>query len=263
MGADSEAVAAAARRLILEQAHRANVGHIGSALCVVDALSVLYVDALDDAGSAHERDRFVLSKGHAALALYATLVATHRLPERLLETYCADGSLLGTHPDHEAPHVDFTTGSLGQGLSFAAGAALAARLDGSGRRTFALLSDAECDEGATWEAALWAGHQRLENLVVVVDANGQQALGYTDSIVDLEPLVAKWESFRWEVAEVDGHDHAALRGAVCAPPRGRPRVVVARTTFGRGVSFMEGRIEWHYLPLDEAHYRRALAEVAG
>jgi transketolase len=261
MGADSEAVAAVARRLIIEHAHRANVGHIGSALCVADALAVLYVDGLRSE-EGDDRDRFVLSKGHAALALYATLVATGRLPERHLGAYCGNDSLFGTHPDHEAPAVDFTTGSLGQGLSLAAGAALAARLDGSGRRTFALLSDAECDEGATWEAALWAGHQRLESLVVVVDANGQQALGHTDAVLDLEPLASKWESFRWDVTEVDGHDHDALHKAIGAPGRGRPRVVIARTVFGRGVSFMEGRIEWHYLPLDEESYRRALAEVA-
>jgi transketolase len=251
------------RRIVLAQSKRANVGHIGSALSIADLVAVLYCGVLRGAGTDEgERDRFVLSKGHAALALYAALHLRGVLSAGELETFCGDGTLLGTHPERELRGVDFTSGSLGQGLSTACGAALAARLDDSGRRVFCLLSDAELNEGATWEAAMFAGHRRLDNLVAIVDANGQQALGYTRDVLDPEPLVERWRSFGWEPREVDGHDHEACRAALQEPSRDRaPRVVVARTEFGRGVSFMTSRIEWHYLPLDDEQYRLALAEV--
>jgi transketolase len=205
----------------------------------------------------------VLSKGHAALALYAALHLCGLLSEEELDSFAGDGTLLGTHPERELRGVDFTSGSLGQGLSTACGAALAARLDGSERRVFCLLSDAECNEGSTWEAAMFAGHRRLDNVIAIVDVNGQQALGYTRDVLDLEPLAERWSSFGWDAREVDGHDYEACRAALEEPSLdGRPRVLVARTEFGRGVSFMTSRIEWHYLPLDDEQYRTALAEVA-
>jgi transketolase len=183
-------------------------------------------------------------------------------PEEL-ESFAGEGTLLGTHPERELRGVDFTSGSLGQGLSTACGAALAARLDGSERRVFCLLSDAECNEGSTWEAAMFAGHRRLGKLTAIVDVNGQQALGYTRDVLDLEPLAARWSSFGWDAREVDGHDHEAIRAALeQESAEGKPCVLVARTEFGHGVSFMTNRIEWHYLPLDEEQYGRALAEVA-
>jgi transketolase len=249
---------AALRRIVLEQAHRAGVGHIGSALSVVEILVALFRvqrGAPDDP----DRDRFVMSKGHAALALYAALHAAGRLPREQLETYCADGTLLGTHPEHELRGVDFSTGSLGHGLPIAAGAALAARLQGSGRRAFVLLSDAECNEGSLWEAAMFAAHHRLANLVAIIDANGQQALGYTRDVLDLELLTERFAAFGWDAVEADGHDVDALVAALCDGDR--PRVVVARTTFGKGVSYMEGLVKWHYWPMSEADYERALAEV--
>jgi transketolase len=247
------------RRTILDQAFRAGVGHIGSALSVVEILAAVFRVLRGDPGEPG-RDRFVLSKGHAALALYAALYLSGRLSQEELETYCGDGTLLGTHPEHALRGVDFSTGSLGHGLSLGAGAALAARLDGSPRRAFVLVSDAECNEGSLWEAVMFAAHHRLANLVAIVDANGQQALGYTRDVLDLEPLTGRFAAFGWETQEVDGHDVDALAAAL--EQRGeRPRAIVARTTFGKGVSYMEGLVKWHYWPMSDADYERALAEV--
>jgi transketolase len=247
------------RRVVLEQAHRAGVGHIGSALSIVELL-VAVSRVLRGEPDDPDRDRFVLSKGHAALALYATLHLTGRLSREQLEGYCGDATLLGTHPESELPGVDFSSGSLGHGLSIAAGAALAARMQGSGRRAFVLVSDAECNEGSLWEAVMFAAHHRLGNLTAIVDANAQQALGYTREVLDLEPLADRFEAFGWEAVEVDGHDVDALATEL-ERTSGRPRVVVARTTFGKGVSYMEGLVNWHYWPMSDADYERALAEV--
>jgi len=205
----------------------------------------------------------VLSKGHAALALYAALAATGRLDRGALASYCADGSLLGAHPEHALAGVDFSTGSLGQGLSLATGAALAARRQGSSRRVFALLSDAEQNEGSIWEAALLAAHHALANLVAIVDVNGQQALGYTRDVLEPGPPRARWEAFGWDVHVVDGHDVAALTATLerLETTSGPPHVLLAETTFGKGVSFMESRIEWHYLPLTPELHRQALDEL--
>jgi transketolase len=252
------------RRIILEQSRRANVGHIGSALSVADILAALYGHSLRFSREReNERDRFILSKGHAALALYAALSLAGVIPSEELDSFCGDGTRLGVHPERELPGVDFSTGSLGMGLSIAAGAALAARLQGSGRRTFVLVSDAECNEGALWEAVMFAAHHRLGGLVAIVDANGQQAFGYTGDVLSLEPLEERWRSFGWDAVTVDGHDVEALTAAFdrADTGAGSPRVVIARTTFGKGVPFMERRIEWHYLPMNDAQYRTALAEI--
>jgi transketolase len=251
---------AALRRTILEQAHRAGVGHIGSALSIVEILAALFGHVLRGEPGDPDRDRFVLSKGHAALALYAALYEAGRLDRGALEGYCGDGTLLGTHPEHELDGVDFSTGSLGHGLSIGAGAALGARMQGSERRVFVLVSDAELNEGSLWEAAMFAAHHRLANLIAVVDANGQQALGYTREVLDLEPLPARFEAFGWDTTEVDGHDVDALATAFEAAGD-RPRLVVARTTFGKGVSYMESLVKWHYWPMSDDDYERALAEV--
>lgn len=253
------------RRVVLEQSKRAGVGHIGSALCVAELVAVLYGEVLADLDPDDpDRDRLVVSKGHAVLAVYAALEARGWLSQDDLDTFCGDDTLLGVHPDLALRGVDFSTGSLGQGLSYAAGAALAARLQGSSRRAFALVSDAECNEGALWEAVMFAAHHRLANLVALVDLNGQQALGTTDAVLSLDPLADRWRAFGWDVHEVDGHDTEALRAALTGLDRtdGPPHVLVARTTFGKGVSFMEGELGWHYWPMDDAQYARALAEVA-
>ena len=261
---DLNALAARMRRTVIERAKAAGVGHIGSALSVVDLLAALYggvlrIPAPDDP----ERDRFVLSKGHAALALYAALHERGLLETALLEGYCSDGTPLGTHPEHAVSGIDFSTGSLGHGLSIGAGAALAARLEGSDRRCYVLVSDGECDEGSLWEAVMFAAQHRLSNLVALVDLNGQQAFGYTAEVLDLSPLAARFRAFGWEAHELDGHDPDALAALLRSLPHdpGPPRVVVARTVFGRGVSFMERRIDWHYWPLDEERYAEALADL--
>jgi transketolase len=240
--------------------------HDWSALSTLDVLWVLYdrvlrVDprTLDDP----DRDRFLLSKGHAALALYSTMHATGGLNVDELETFCTDGSLLGVHPEHALRGIDFSSGSLGQGLSVGSGAALAARIQGSARRVFVLMSDAECNEGSVWEAVMFAAHQRLGNLVAIIDLNGQQAFGYTRDVLSLDPLAEKWRAFGWDVREVDGHDHERIVDTIAGLDRdgGVPHVLIAHTVFGRGVSYMERTIDWHYLPMSESQYAQALAEV--
>jgi transketolase len=252
------------RRVILEQSKRANVGHIGSALSVADIIAALYGGLLRvDDPKDPERDRFVLSKGHAALAFYGALHWKGWLSQQELNTYCGDGSLLGVHPEYGLRGIDFASGSLGHGLSLAAGAALAARLQQSPRRAFALLSDAECNEGSIWEAVMFAAHHKLSNLVAIVDLNGQQALGYTDQVLSLQPLAERWRVFGWDVHEADGHNVAALQALVRGldTNAGSPHVVIAHTIFGKGVSYMEGKIKWHYWPMSDAEYRQALGEV--
>lgn len=254
------------RRTVLDASYRAHVGHIGSCLSVAEILATLYRDVLQGAAPDDpSRDRFVMSKGHAALALYAALRLRGWLADGEIETFCGPRGGLGVHPEPGTAGVDFGTGSLGQGLSYATGAALAARLQGSARRAYVLASDAECNEGALWEAVMFAAHHRLSALVAIVDVNGQQALGYTKDVLDLEPLGPRFTAFGWDVVEVDGHDTVALKEALSRPasPGGAPRVVLARTIFGKGVSFMERRVAWHYLPMTAEQYAAAVAEVGG
>jgi len=255
----------AIRRIVLEQSKRANVGHIGSSLSVADILACLYGNVLRiESPDDRERDRFVLSKGHAALALYAALHLRGWLSSGHMEGFCGDGAELGVHPEHVVPGVDFSTGSLGQGLCMGTGAAVAARLQGSARRVFVLLSDAELNEGSVWEAAMFAAHHRLGNLTVIIDANGQQALGKTRDVLDLEPLDQRWRAFGWDVHEIDGHDVDGMTALLTSLPGGeeRPHVVIARTTFGKGVSYMEGLLKWHYWPMSDEDYRQAMGEQA-
>ncbi len=252
------------RRIVLDQSKRAHVGHIGSALCVADIIAALYGNVLrisdpDDP----DRDRFVLSKGHAALAVYAGLFLKGWLTEETLNTYCGDGSLLGVHPEHALKGVDFSTGSLGHGLAMGAGAALAARLQHSRRRVFVLVSDAECNEGSLWETVMFAAHHSLSNLVAIVDLNGQQALGYTDQVLNLTPMGTRWRAFDWDVHEVDGHDIEVMTKTFAGldMTSGPPHVLIAHTVFGKGVSFMEGQIKWHYWPMSDEEYRQALKDI--
>jgi transketolase len=250
--------------LILEQSNRAHVGHIGSALSVADIIAALYDGVLRAREPKDpERDRFVLAKGHAMLAVHAALFLKGWLTREELNTYCGDGSMLGVHPEYGLRGVDFASGSLGQGLPIAAGAALAARLQKSARRAFALLSDGECNEGSVWEAVMFAAHHQLSNLIAIVDLNGQQALGPTDKVLSLRPMPDRWRAFGWDVHEVDGHDVSALQTTIAAldTAAGPPHALIARTTFGKGVSYMEGQVKWHYLPMSVAEYRQAAREV--
>lgn len=264
MQRDSQARGDLIRRIIIEQSQRAHVGHIGSALSIADLLAVLYGGVLRGDSDDPDRDRFILSKGHAALALYAALHVSGKLSVEELNRFCTDGTPLGAHPEHRVPGIDFSTGSLGQGPSLAAGSALAARMQGSQRRVYALISDAELDEGAVWETIMFAAHHQLGRLTLVLDANGQQALGYTRHVLDLEPVAERFVAFGWRVTEVDGHDHDGLTRALASTgdAHAAPHLVLARTTFGKGVSFMESRIEWHYLPLTPDQFETAMTELA-
>jgi transketolase len=258
-------IAASIRRTTIDQSKRAHVGHIGSALSIADILAALFAGPLADLDPDDpDRHRLVLSKGHAVLALYGALHACGRLSDAQLDTYCGDGSHLAGHPEHVLAGIDFSTGSLGHGLSITAGCALAARLQGSERVAFTVMSDAELNEGSVWEAVMFAAHHRLSRLVAIVDVNGQQALGYTHDVLDLEPLAARWESFGWDVHEVDGHDLCGLGNTLDALrlDGGAPHVLLARTVFGKGVTFMENRIEWHYLPQTDGEYALAVGELA-
>ena len=242
-------------RRIREQAlcmvTRAKASHVGSALSIADIVAVLYGEILRvDPDRPHfpGRDRFILSKGHACVAVYAALAETGFFDRSLLESYGAEGSLLMAHISHKVPGVEFSTGALGHGLPFGTGKALAARRRGEDWRTVVLTSDGEWDEGSNWEAALFAAHHQLDNLLCVLDYNKLQSLTTIDQTLRLEPLHAKFEAFGWAVREVDGHDHAALSEALGSVPwePGKPSMLIAHTTKGKGVPFMENRVEWHY-----------------
>lgn len=252
------------RRLVIEASYQARVGHISSGLSICDIVSVLFSSVLRHPGTRHpDRDRFILSKGHAALALYSALVLSGTHSREKLASFCQDGTLMGVHPEHALEGVEISTGSLGMGLSIGAGMALAARLEGAAERVYVLLSDAECNEGSVWESVMFAGHHRLANLVAVVERNGMQALGPTDAVIDQGSLREQWASFGWEALEVDGHDEAVLRRALQLPAsQDRPRVLIARTVPGKGVSFIENKLEWHYFPLTESEAAQALKEIA-
>lgn len=262
-------IATQIRRDILEISYRTRAGHVGSAFSIVDILTALYFDFLrfpDERPEHPERDRFLLSKGHAVLALYVTLASRGFFPREQLRTFLQDGSVLSGHPERgSVPGIEISSGSLGHGLSIGAGQALAARHDGLPSKIIVLLSDGELNEGMTWEAALFAGHHHLENLTAIVDYNHSQALGPTTEVLDLEPLAKKWESFGWAVREVNGHDHSALAKTFRALPfeAQKPSVIIADTKMGKGVSFMEGDFTWHYHTPTDEHYQKAMRELKG
>ncbi len=252
------------RRTILAQSRRAHVGHIGCALSVADIVAALYGQVLRIPGPDHpDRERFVLSSGHCSLALYAALHLRGWIAAEELDRYCGDSSPLGVHPERVVAGIDFSTGSLGQGICYAAGAALAARLQQSSRRTFVLVSDGECNEGSLWEAAMFAAHHRLSKLVAIIDLNGQQALGYTRDVLDLAGMAERWRAFGWDAHEIDGHDAALIANTIAGldTDGGPPHVLIARTVFGKGVSYMEGQIKWHYWPMSAEEYDQALREI--
>jgi transketolase len=246
--------------------HRARASHIGSCLSAADILAVLYggVLRLDPRRPDWpERDRLVVSKGHAAAIVYAALAETGFFPPEELDFYSTDGGRLAGHVTMTVPGVELSTGSLGHGLPVAAGMALAAQRAGTDWRSFCLLSDGELDEGSNWEAIQFAQHFRLASLTCVVDYNKIQSLGSVAEVSELYPLVDKFRAFNWGVRELDGHDHASLLSALSAPPplAGRPTVIIAHTIKGKGVSFMEGRLLWHYRNPDAAQLEAALSEV--
>lgn len=242
----------ALRRSIIATLQAGNRGHLASALSLVEILRVLYDDVLryDPRNPKWiDRDRFVLSKGHGCLALYAVLADRGFFPMSELTRFCKSDGLLGGHPEHKIPGVEASTGSLGHGLSIAIGFALAARHDGRSHRVVAVVGDGESNEGSIWEAALCAGKHRLSNLTIVVDYNKQQSYDTTFAVQDLEPLADKWRAFNCAVAEVDGHDVAALRGVFGRLPiePGRPSVVICHTVKGKGIPAVERNLKFHHL----------------
>ncbi|MGE0756141.1 MAG: transketolase [Pirellulaceae bacterium] len=264
---DTQELARRIRRHAVNMTSRGGSSHVAAILSMADLVAVLYGDILrvDPAQPRHpDRDRFILSKGHAGAGVYAALAETGFFSVEKLLTHYQDGSDLSGHVSHKGiPGVEFSTGSLGHGLPVGAGMAYSGKLAKSRHRVFVLLSDGECDEGSNWEAILFAGHHRLDNLVVLVDYNKIQSLGPVAQTLALEPFADKWTSFGWAVREVDGHDHAALRSTLAAIPAqtGRPTCILAHTTKGKGVSFMEDSVLWHYRTARGEELAAALAEL--
>lgn len=247
---------------LLEMYYSVNAGHIGSSLSCLDILIYLYFSEMN------EDDGFVLSKGHAAAALYTVINKAGAISDEELKTYYQDGTYLAAHPPCGAGKVKgitFGTGSLGHGLSLATGMALAKSLHSKTARTYTVVSDGDCNEGSTWEAAMFASHHNLKNLVVIVDNNELQGFGRTKDVIDMGSMPDKWRSFGFEVFEVaNGNDFGDLAAAfkqINASKSDQPKCIVARTTKGSGVSFMEHSLDWHYLPMNDEQYQQAISEV--
>jgi transketolase len=247
--------ASAVKRRLLLMHYESGVGHIGGNLSCLDAMLVAFHEHLDD------HDHFVLSKGHAAGALYTTLWSMGCLEDDDLKTFHGEGTLLAGHPPARGiAKIEFATGSLGHGVSLAAGLAMAARLMHKDSRVVCLTSDGEWQEGSTWEGLIFAAHHRLSNLTVMVDHNGLQGFGTTTDIASMSPLSARLSGFEVFTIVVDGHDHAAIAEALMTPAVSL-KVIILNTVKGRGVSFMENRMEWHYMPLTEDLFKQAMAEL--
>ncbi|MGQ0683685.1 transketolase [Bradyrhizobium sp.] len=269
-GPDVTALKGEAARLrgkIIDMSHAAQAAHLASSLSCADVLVAAYWHALNiDPKKPTDplRDRFILSKGHAAAALYATLAMKGYFPIEELKTYCQDGGRLAEHPPANLlPGVEAATGSLGHGLPLGCGMALSGRIKGETFRVFALLSDGENNEGSVWESAMFASAQRLENLCVIVDYNKWQATARSNETLMLSPLRDKWAAFRWDAYEIDGHDVGALADAMRRVPNGsgRPVALIAHTVKGRGVSFMEDDNNWHYRAPNAEEVVRAHKEL--
>mgnify|MGYP001306301237 CR=1 FL=1 len=264
---ETEGLAKAIRRRAVRMTHLGSSSHIGSVLSIADILAVLYGAVLrvdPDNPGWEKRDRFILSKGHAGAGVYAALAETGFFDPALLDQHCADGSLLSGHVSHKGmPGVELSTGSLGHGLGVAAGVAYSGKLDNRDHRVMALLSDGECDEGSVWEAAMFAAHHGLDNLVAVIDYNKIQSLDTVSETLALEPFADKWKSFGWSVIEADGHNHDALLNAFDSLPftSGQPSCLIAHTIKGKGISFMENSVLWHYRSPQGDEYTAALREL--
>ena len=264
---DSLEMSRRVRTHALRMVHRVDASHIGACLSMADTLGVLYSGLLrvrPQEPSWPDRDRMIISKGHAAAAVYAVLAAAGFFPASWLDGYCAtDSPLTGHVSSRHVPGVEVSTGSLGHGLPIACGMGLATRHDSRPSRVFVLLSDGELDEGSNWEAILFAAHHRLANLTAIVDYNKLQGFGRVEDVVGLEPLADKWRAFGWCVREVDGHDHDTLRETLSAVPFApeKPSVVIAHTIKGKGVSYMEDQLAWHYRSPNAKQLERGLGEL--
>lgn len=251
----------------LRMVHRAGTSHIGSCLSMADLLAVLYgkilhIDPNDPEWA--ERDRFILSKGHAAAIYYALLAECGFFPREWLDHYGENGARLGGHVTrHGVPGVELSTGSLGHGLPVGCGMALVGKREKLPYQVFVMLSDGELDEGSNWESILFAPHHQLDNLIVIVDYNKIQSFGSVSEVLNLDSLNEKWQAFGWSTHEVNGHDHTAITKTLESLPRktGKPNVVIAHTIKGKGVSFMEDRLEWHYKSPNQEQLDLALCEL--
>lgn len=270
-------IACRIRKKIIEMAYETRSGHIGPALSCVEILTALYFHFLkidfkkESMRNWPDRDRFILSKGHAANALYATLYFRGGMSEAALRTFLSDGSFLGAHPTYPGiAGIEFATGSLGHGLSVAVGLALAAKRDRRSYRVIALLSDGECEEGSTWEAALSASQFKLDNLVVIIDFNKLQATGAIEEVMNLEPFLDKWKAFGFSTQRVDGHDIQQIVEALSKTgkeksrrpqgrhPQGCPNVIVADTIKGKGIAFLENTVRSHYHVLTQEEHLKII-----
>jgi len=262
---DSEEFALKLRRHVVRMCSRGESSHVASGLSIADIIAVLYdgVLSIDPANPDWpERDRFILSKGHAGACVYAALAERGFFDVSALDSHYSNGSSLSGHVSHKGvPGVELSTGSLGHGLGVGAGMALNLRRLGGSQRVFVVLSDGECDEGSVWEAALFAGHHRLANLCVIIDYNKLQSLGRVAETINLEPFGAKWRAFGWNALRVDGHDHHALRAALAERADNSPTCIVADTVKGRGISFMENQVLWHYRAPRGEEYIAAMREL--
>ena len=267
----SEQLAWKIRRHGIEMTHLSGGSHIGAILSVADIIAVLYTDVLrykPDNPKWEGRHRFILSKGHAGASIYAALAECGFFDVEELKTHYQNGSRLSGHVSHHLPGVDFSTGSLGHGLSVAAGMAYALKKDGRKERVFTVLGDGECDEGSVWEAVLFANHFRLNNLVAIVDHNHMQSLDFQENTIEMEDFSQKWKAFGWNTIEIDGNNHAQLKKAFkdvevnCELKPHKPTVIIANTIKGYGVSFMQNDILWHYrFPHTGWEYDMAVTEL--
>ena len=266
---DPKTLAWLIRRNGLEMTHLSRGSHIGSVLSVAEIIAVLYSSVLNvdpKYPNKPDRDRLILSKGHAGSAVYAALAETGFFPVEQLKTHYANGSILSGHVSHKGvPGVEVSTGALGHGLGIGVGMALGAKMDGANWRTYVVLGDGECDEGSVWESALQAAQYRLGRLIAVVDYNHMQSLGTVDETLRLEPFEQKWKDFGWLAESVDGHDTEALKAAFERAQEnagtGKPSVILAHTVKGKGISFMENNILWHYRTPQGEEYDAALKEL--
>lgn len=260
----SSELAKKVRKLAVQMTNKSGASHIGPILSIVDIVCVLYNDVMhcnpDDPGNV-KRDRFILSKGHAGVAVYATLAEMGYFEKALLDCYYQNGSKLSGHISHiEVPGVEFSTGSLGHGVCVAAGMAFSARFNQQNHRIFCLIGDGECQEGSVWEMAMFSVHYRLSNFTVIIDHNKLQSLDTLENTMSIRNLPERWRVFGWDVEEVDGHDHKSLEQAL-VKSTGKPRCIIANTVKGKGVSFMENQILWHYRDPQGEFFDKAMAEL--
>jgi len=249
---------------VIEMSYQAQAAHLASSLSCIDILAVLYSSILKiDTNNFDQpdRDRFILSKGHAATALYAALAWKGIIDHKVLKTYGKKGSLLEEHPSPKQKGVEAATGSLGHGLSIANGMALASKINSLNYNVYVLMSDGECNEGSVWEASMFASQHKFNNLTAIIDYNKWQATGRSQEILNLGPLSKKWSSFGWDAVELDGHDHQSLFDELSKKNKEKPRIIIAHTIKGKGISFMEGRSEWHNRMPNDAQIRQARAEL--